>query len=380
MKKVLLVMHNYPSNSPFLLNKLIYLNKYFNIKLLVWDKKKHSDNSVYFALHSNSILNLLFEFFKAFKTFIHNPFLSFSFLKELGLKKFIKGHYFIRCHFDIIHFEFGTLAEEWVCLKTIINCKMISSFRGYDLNYYKLNNSNTYTDVWSKIDAFHFLGKDLYKRAITRGYDGLKPNYFISPAIDLELFTPLDIKEYFTGNILKIVSVGRLVWKKGYEYGLNAIKLLKEKNFNIHYTIIGEGDYRQAIEFCIHELNLTENVFLTGSITQMEIKNILSSSDLFLHSAVSEGYSNAVIEAQAMKLPVICTKSDGLQENIEEGITGFSVSIYDSQSLASKIEYFLKHPNFLKDFGDAGAIRARKFYNLNDQISSFVFLYNKLIS
>ncbi len=247
-------MHSYPSNSSFLMNKYKLLGKLFNIRLLVWDKNTGSDPTVYYGLPGISFINLAKEFFKSGFTFITHPINAINFIRTLGFKKFLKGHYFIRENYELIHFEFGTLAVEWIGLKKFIKAKLIVSFRGYDLNYYQLKNDKVYNVVWKDADAFHFLGKDLYQRALKRNYGGEKPNYFISPAIDLNIFSAPTNKTYFNNNILQIVSVGRLVWKKGYEYGLKAIRILLDKNYKIHYTLIGDGEHRQAIEYCIHFL------------------------------------------------------------------------------------------------------------------------------
>lgn len=115
----------------------------------------------------------------------------------------------------------------------------------------------------------------------------------------MNLFSAPPSKTNFNSNVLQIVSVGRLVWKKGYEYGLKAIRILLDKNYKIHYTLIGDGRHKQAIEYCIHELALNQNVTLLYHKVSMRLKNQLAVSDLFLHPALSEGFCNAVVEAQA---------------------------------------------------------------------------------
>lgn len=371
-------MHTYPGNSPFLMNKLILVSKLFDVKLLVWDKKVATESSVHFALANKSALNILRELIQALLTISLNPLQSLSLMRLFGLKKFIRGHYFIRNRFDVIHFEFATLAKEWIGVKKVVESKVVVSFRGYDLNYFEVDSQTTYNEVWNSADAFHFLGKDLFRRALKRNYNGEKPNYFISPAIDLNFFKGEGQKKYLTNGKLHIVSVGRVVWKKGYEYGLKALKILVDKKCNVHYTIVGGGDNMQAIKFCIHELGLADWVTLKDSASQFEVKNILSKSDLFLHPAVSEGYCNAVIEAQAMRLAVVCTKADGLQENIEEGVTGFAVDIYDANELADRMECLYNNPQLLVAFGNAGRKRVELLYRIESQMEKFERMYNEV--
>jgi colanic acid/amylovoran biosynthesis glycosyltransferase len=373
------VMNSYPSDSTFLMNKYIRLGQLFNLRLLVWGKKTRTKEPVYFGLHDNSLGSLIPELFHMAFTILLRPLPSRSFIKEFGLRKFMAGHYLIREEYDLIHFEFGTIAAQWIGIKKFIRAKVVVSFRGYDLNYYKLNKPGAFNEVWTSGDAFHFLGQDLYRRALLRNYNGLKPEYFISPAIDIGLFTPSDQKKQYKPGVLEIVSVGRVVWKKGYEYALKAISLMKKKNLSIRYTIIGSGENMQAVQFCIHELGLSDCVILAGTLSPNETRKVLDSSHIFLHAAVSEGFCNAVVEAQAMGLPVVCTKADGLAENIEEGITGFAVDIYDAQALAVKMEKLYSDPDLRSTMGMAGKARAEKLYRIEDQIVKFESMYNEVL-
>ena len=103
------------------------------------------------------------------------------------------------------------------------------------------------------------------------------------------------------------------------------MKLLADQGLHCEYRIVGDGDYLGAIGFARHQLGLESLVQLLGALGQPEVRDQMLWADVFLHAAVSEGFCNAVIEAQAMMLPVVCSDAGGLSENVVDGETGFVV-------------------------------------------------------
>ena len=133
---------------------------------------------------------------------------------------------------DILHFEFGALTVGKTYLKKLLDCKLIVSFRGYDLNFSGIENPNYYLEVWRTADGIHCLGEDLWTRTQKRGCPSNKAHALIPPAIDAELFNPT--RNDYPSNVgiverpLRLLSVGRLEWKKGYEFALQAVRILKD--------------------------------------------------------------------------------------------------------------------------------------------------------
>ena len=284
---------------------------------------------------------------------------------------------------DIIHFEFGALAVGRMHLKDLLDCKTTVSFRGYDLNFAGLDQPDYYMEVWKEADACHFLGQDLFRRAQRRGCPADIPHSIIPPAINLEKFpTP----ERTIGEILgtkehplKVLSVGRLEWKKGYEFALSALKLLQDQGCNFEYRVIGEGEHRAALEFASCQLGINGRVCFLGAVPHDQVIRHLQWADIFLHPSVSEGFCNAVIEAQAVGLPVVCTDADGLPENVADGITGFVVPRRDPKAMAENIALLGKQPDLRSRFGHAGMDRVRTFFTVKKQTDDWETFYTKLL-
>jgi len=283
---------------------------------------------------------------------------------------------------DIIHFEFGSLATGRTHLKKLLDCKISVSFRGYDLNFVGLDQADYYNEVWAKTDACHFLGEDLWQRAQTRGCSPEMPHMLIPPAVDLDKFP---IIERPSSEVLgtrekplKILSVGRLEWKKGYEFALSAMKILQDQGLVFEYRVIGEGEHRAALEFTCHQLGIKESVQFLGALPHDQVIEQLGWADVFLHSAVSEGFCNAVLEAQAMGLPVVTSNADGLAENVADGVTGFVVPRRDPFATAQKLSLLVKSPELRMQMGKAGRERVLTQFQLKDQITRFEDFYTRI--
>jgi colanic acid/amylovoran biosynthesis glycosyltransferase len=115
-----------------------------------------------------------------------------------------------------------------------------------------------------------------------------------------------------------------------------------------------------------------------GPLPREKVRDQLKWANLFLHAAVSEGFCNAVLEAQAMQLPVVCTDADGLSENINNGQTGFVVRRRDPSALAEKLILLAQDPSSRQVFGLAGRERVVQNFQLAHQLEKFESLYRNI--
>jgi colanic acid/amylovoran biosynthesis glycosyltransferase len=323
-------------------------------------------------------------------TFLRTPRLTWRYwragLRRSGLKvvkQFYLDATLIGLSPDIIHFEFGALAVGKTYLKQSLGCRLSVSFRGYDMNYAGLEDSDHYAPVWAAADAVHVLGRDLWLKAQQRGCPVDKPHQLIAPAIDLAFFDPY-LKEqaadsHATERPLRILSVGRLEWIKGYEYALEAVNIIKDAGINFEYHIIGNGNYLEALSFARYQMGLEEQVQLLGGRSQSDVLAEMNWADVFLHAAVSEGFSNAVLEAQAMKLPVVCSDAGGLPENVVDGVSGFVVPRRNPKALAEKLSLLAGDPRMRRQMGAAGRARVENCFRYEDQIAAFDRFYKEMV-
>lgn len=246
----------------------------------------------------------------------------------------------------------------------------------------RLERADYHREVWQGADALHLLGEDLWRRAQRRGCPPDKPHALIPPAIDVTRFDPQDKSHQDVagtpGRPLRSLSVARLEWTKGYEFALEAVRLLKEQGVNCLYQIVGTGAHLESVAFARHQLGLAPQVELLGALTPEQIRPHLRAADVFLHAAVSEGFCNAVLEAQAMRLPVVCSDAGGLAENVVDGRTGFVVPRRKPAAIAEKLARLARDPDLRERMGQAGRARVIESFDLERQAQRFLDLYEQV--
>jgi colanic acid/amylovoran biosynthesis glycosyltransferase len=284
---------------------------------------------------------------------------------------------------DIVHFEFGATAVGRMHIGERLGCKVVVSFRGYDLNFAGLDDPHFYDEVWEKADGIHCLGQDLWRRAQRRGCPPDKLHALIPPAIDAEFFRRKRERVVETAGTrerpLRLLSVGRLEWKKGYEFALDAVKRVKDAGLALECRIVGDGSYYEAVAFARHQLGLEAEVELCGAMDREGVREQLEWADVFVHAAVSEGFCNAVLEAQAMEAPVVCTDAGGLAENVVDGVTGFVVPRRRPREMAERIVALAGDAELRLAMGRAGRERVKREFRLEDQIRRFEEFYRRVV-
>ena len=288
--------------------------------------------------------------------------------------------------YDITHCQFGTFGLKGLHLRDLgaISGKFITSFRGYDISLYVQQNGDRVYDRLFATGDFFLANCDFFRhKAIALGCQPDKIAVLRS-GIDCQrfFFAPRYLQP---DDKVRIVTVGRLVEKKGIEYGIRAVAKLAKVHQNIEYQIVGDGGLRDSLQHLIQELEVGHLIKLLGAKQQQEIIQILDHSHIFIAPSVTgksgdqDAPVNTAKEAMAMGLPVIGTLHGGIPELVEDGISGFLVPERDADALAAKLCYLVEHPEVWSKMGKAGRIYVEQLYDthqLNDQL---IKIYEQLI-
>ena len=181
--------------------------------------------------------------------------------------------------------------------------------------------------------------------------------------IELDGFQSAD----FTGRPPAIISIGRLIEKKGFPDLIAACRLLHERGLAFRAEIIGEGPLEKPLREQIAAAGLTNEVALTGPLPQGEVVERLARATIFVLPCVAEaggGLDNlptVIMEAMATGLPVISTPLGGVPEMVQDGLTGLLVPEHDPPALADALEQILANPALAPSLGKAGRERAPLF-------------------
>jgi glycosyltransferase involved in cell wall biosynthesis len=317
--------------------------------------------------------NILLNLSKSKKLFEINRNYNHSIKKSI--KNVILNSHYLNHNLDWLHFGFGTMAIGRENVAKAINAKMAVSFRGFDIGIYPLKHKNCYDLLWEKVDKIHVISDDIKQLAIKNGCNAEHKINKITPAIDTNSFSTTTQKSNPT-NCFNITTIARLHWKKGLEYTLEALAIIKKSGIDFKYTIIGEGAEKERLQFAAHQLGLTENVIFAGKLAPIAVKESLETTTLYLQYSIQEGFCNSVLEAQAMGLLCIVSDAEGLSENVLDGITGFVVAKRNPKLLAQKIIEIYSLDNISKSTITKNAInRVKNEFGVEKQIEKFISFY-----
>jgi colanic acid/amylovoran biosynthesis glycosyltransferase len=260
---------------------------------------------------------------------------------------------------DIVFCQFGYLGQkifsmpqlsEWLQKRKVVVC-----FRGADLSSYLEKSPGMYKKVLKQADLFLPVCDYFKKKLIALGCKNSKIIVHHS-AIDCSQFF-FTIRHKPVDNRINMVSVCRLVKKKGIDDAIHAFAEIVKKYPWAHYYIVGDGPERTYLELLIYQLDLQDHVTLCGWKTHDEVIAMLDRSHIFVlpsrkgSDGNEEGIANALKEAMAMGLISIGTWHAGTPELIDDGISGFLVPEQNVVQLTKTIEHVIEHPEIWETIG-----------------------------
>ena len=198
--------------------------------------------------------------------------------------------------------------------------------------------------------------------------------------IDLSRFRPAD----FTAPTPAILSIGRLIEKKGFADLIEACRLLLNRGVDFRCEIIGEGPLEAALQERIASGDLANRITMAGPLAQREVIDRLARSAVFALPCVTEvggGMDNlptVVMEAMAAGLPVVSTAIGGVSEMVGDEITGLLVPEHRPAALADAIARLLADRALARSLGEAGRQRAAGLFAIEKSAQTLCAIFQQL--
>lgn len=203
--------------------------------------------------------------------------------------------------------------------------------------------------------------------------------------IDTSIFTyhPKRVED-----TMRVLTVARLVEKKGVEYAIQAIALVKKRfpGVRMQYSIVGDGPLRGELETLVSRLDLEEIVRFEGSMVQAQVQNKMQISHVFVLPSVTasdgdqEGIPVSLMEAMASGMPVISTWHSGIPELVDHGNSGLLTPERDVESIAEALGKLIESPDLLASMGESAQQSVNSYYNIEVLNRELVALYERLLS
>jgi len=197
---------------------------------------------------------------------------------------------------------------------------------------------------------------------IIRSYHGLDLNFF--PRSGNREFNPVP----------RILSVGRLVPKKGFSVLLKALSTLRQRGYDFRCTIIGSGPMEKELRKQIAKLDLNGFVELHSPVSQNQLLDYYRSADLFALACEvqkdgdRDGIPNVIVEALAMGVPVISTRISGIPECVDHGANGLLVPQQNPTALADAMAAILNDSALAQQFSRAGRKKVEEYFDARQNI------------
>src|SRR5437764_3264054 len=179
---------------------------------------------------------------------------------------------------------------------------------------------------------------------------------------------------------VEILSVGRLVAFKGFEYLIEACEQLRQHSIQFHCEIIGDGPFRQTLQHQITALRLDDRITLSGALPQDCVLDRLRGCDIFAlasttdENGASDIFPTVILEAMASARPVVSTTIAGIPESIVNKETGLLVPAGESALFADALETLCRHPDLRTRYGAAGRARVEQHFQVEKTVEPLVAL------
>lgn len=257
---------------------------------------------------------------------------------------------------DIIHGSWATGAATAAAILSRC-CGIPFSFGGYAYDIYRRGGD---AFLQSKLQAASFVHTEteanvvyLREKAASRAVN------IVLSRRGLALLPDCPERNRKPGPI-RILSVARLVPKKGHIHQLAACATLKEWGIPFQLKVVGDGPLRRRLQRRIASDGLSDSVTLCGARPQEEVQEAYRWADIFWHTGIiapdgdRDGLPNVVPEAMAHRLPVICGHVPGVTEAVENETTGLIVDVSKAAELAGAVRRLTEDEPLRRRLGEAG--------------------------
>lgn len=174
-----------------------------------------------------------------------------------------------------------------------------------------------------------------------------------------------------------IGCVASLHERKGHRFLFRAFTSVLKEFPDATLLLAGDGPLGAELKQLASDLGISKNVVFLGF--RKDIPNILAGIDLFVLPSLLEGLGVSLLEASHAELPIIASKTGGTPDVVKDGETGLLAPPGDSQTLAQKILYILKHPSKGKEMGRNAKSWISKEFSAEAMVNRYIKLYKKLL-
>lgn len=371
-----------------ILNELVELIKNEH-EIYIFSLNKHSENIEHPEIKKYDISGRVYYFDSnlAVEGFRSLNLIKFMFLKGNLSSKAVgiaKAQYFLRTmkelDIDILHSHFANQPT----FTNMLMSKLSSTpytFTAHAFDIFIATDARALEERAKNASAVltvsHY-NKD-YIRSLTKIEE--EKIHVIRPCIDTNNLK--DVKREEENH--SIITVARLVEKKGIKYAILAVQKLIRDYPKIQYRIVGSGPLEKELNIMVKTLGLDEYVKFLGSLDDESLNRELGRASVFVLPCIKarngdmDGLPLSAMEAMAVGIPVISTNISGIPELIENGREGFLVEPESEDQLAGAIRKLLDNKALRNEMGKNGKKKIEKDYNIHKEVKKLIGVWSEII-
>lgn len=181
-------------------------------------------------------------------------------------------------------------------------------------------------------------------------------------------FSNINIEEKKTSEVFRILSVGRLIKRKGFDHLLKTLKIILDRDYKVKLTIIGSGPEKDSLIKFISQNSLDQfvDIFSDASdeflVSQYKANDLFVLANLMLENGDCEGAPNVLIEAAAYGMPSIAGEEGGTSDVVDHNNTGILLDPRDNNNFANKIIELIQDKEKLQLLGRKAYKKANYFH------------------
>ncbi len=286
--------------------------------------------------------------------------------------------------YSVLHAHFGPTANSFRFARALWHARLVVTFHGHDFSAIPRTEGR---------DVYKQLFQDADTVTVNCDYARERVRELGCPPERIQkLHMGVDLKEFafqehprVASEPVRVLTVARLVEKKGIEFAIRAVAIAREKHAVIRYDIIGDGPLRSWLEKLITDLRVNDIVTLHGAARNQAVRERMKEAHIFLLPSVTaqngdqEGTPVSLIEAQACGLPVISTRHSGIPEVVLDNESGYLVAERDTNALAEKLSILVENPRLCSQFGACGRKHVEAQFDVHQLNKELVRIYDQTV-
>ncbi|PIP35439.1 MAG: 1,2-diacylglycerol 3-glucosyltransferase [Desulfobacterales bacterium CG23_combo_of_CG06-09_8_20_14_all_52_9] len=172
-------------------------------------------------------------------------------------------------------------------------------------------------------------------------------------------------------------TIGRLIKRKNIDDALVILSIL-QNNHHFKFLIIGEGPEKNHLAKLVQKYGLAGTVRFIGNVSDEEKFQLLAISDIYISTALHEGFGLVFLEAMECGLSIVCYNRGGQNDFLKDGKTGFLIKVGDTNTFSRRIAQLVNSRELRKTVSVFNKQSVKKYY-INHCAQKYVSLFQDVI-